>query len=563
MARMYPDPISPDTKSGAERRLYEAFREALDDDYTVFHSVAWQSQDKRGRARDGETDFVIAHPQRGVLILEAKEGTIRCDPSTGRWTSMVPDGEAFTIRNPFEQAKESKYILREQLKSMLGVTSWQIYIGHAVAFPDVVVGQELLGPDKPREIVLDATDLGDLAAWVDRALDYWRGRLKKGAPVVGERAVQALLELLGKEWELRPALWGEFVQEEQQLLRLTEQQYQVLDVLNRQRRALICGCAGSGKTMLAAEKATRLARQGFRVLFTCYNKNLATDLRMRLKPFPTLDIVHFHGLCLKLAKQAGVLPQEQKYDDLFFQQQLPEALLEATDILEIRYDAILVDEGQDFQEHWWLPLQNLLRDPSGGILYIFFDDNQRLYVQRSAFPIQQEPYPLTVNCRNTQNIHQVVMQFYEAEDRPTARGPVGRPVEVILYDDLRGLRATLEDVLRQLAVDEQIPAEQIAVLSPLSQESQLWGDPDAGRLLFTTTWPPSAGQAYFGSIYAFKGLERAVIVLVELEHWWEDLIPLLYTGCSRACNYLIVLLPQDVGPEVQEAFEVVRGGGAE
>jgi len=558
MARMYPNRISPDTKSNAERRLYKAFRDDLEDDYTVFHSVAWQSQDRRGRARDGETDFVIAHPQRGILVLEVKGGVIHYEPSTSRWTSADPTGQVHTVINPFGQAKDSKYVLREQLKVMLEVPRRQISIGHAVAFPDVVVGQELLGPDKPREIVLDATDLADLAAWVNQSLDYWRGELKEDAPIVGESAVQALIELLGKGWELRPALWGEFVWEEQQFIRLTEQQYQILDVLNRQRRALICGCAGSGKTMLATEKATRLARQGFRVLFTCFNKNLAADLRGRLRPSHNLDIIHFHDLCHKLAEQANVLPRKRRYGDMFFNQQLPEALMEATDILEIHYDAIVVDEGQDFQEHWWVPLQNLLRDPDGGIFYIFFDDNQRLYVQRSAFPIQKEPYPLTVNCRNTQNIHQVVVQFYDAEDRPTTHGPIGRPVEVVFYED-KGLRPAIKDILRRLTVDERIPAERIAVLSPLAHKSQLWADAVAGGLSFTTAWPPSPGKVYFGTIYAFKGLERAVIVLVELEHWWEDLIPLLYTGCSRACNHLIVLLPQDVGPEVREAFAVVGG----
>jgi hypothetical protein len=72
MARMYPNQLSPDTISDAERRLYEALRDRLEDGYTVFHSVAWQSLDAEGRPRDGEADFVIAHPRRGILVMEAK-----------------------------------------------------------------------------------------------------------------------------------------------------------------------------------------------------------------------------------------------------------------------------------------------------------------------------------------------------------------------------------------------------------------------------------------------------------------------------------------------------------
>ncbi len=554
MARMYPTPIDPDTKSDAERMLYEAFRDTLGDDYTVFHSVAWQSVDRRGRARDGETDFVIAHPQRGILVLEVKGGHIEWDPRTGKWISVDSEGEAHSIRNPFEQAKEAKYSLRGKLKVGLEATTWQIHIGHGVAFPDVLVGEETLGVDKPREIVLDATGLTDLSDWVERAMDYWSGEPSDKTLVVGGKAVPALVELLGRRWELRPALWGEFVREDRQLVRLTEQQYQALDLLTRQRRALICGCAGSGKTMLAAEKATRLADQGFRVLLTCFNKNLAIDLRARLDLFPSLDVFHFHELCYRKAEQADVLPCKTGSDDVFFGEQLPQALRKAAGILELRYDAIVVDEGQDFQEHWWVALQSLLADRDDGILYIFFDDNQRLYVKQGAFPIPGEPYCLSVNCRNTQNIHKVVVQFYEAEERPSAHGPVGRPVEVVTYAPEKGLQATLQDTLRRLVEGEHVPADQIAVLGPLHEGSRLWQDVAGEGSSFTTTWPAPAGQVFFGTIYAFKGLERPVIILVELEHWREDLIPLLYTGCSRACNHLIVLLPDDAGAEVQEAF---------
>jgi hypothetical protein len=564
MARMYPNQLSSDTRSDAERQLYRAFRDELDNSYTVFHSVAWQSLDAEGRPRDGEADFVIAHPRRGILVLEAKGGTIRCNPCTGRWTSTDRTGCVHKIKDPFAQARASKHVLLDQLRVMLGAPQRRINVGHAVAFPDVVVGRALPGLDRPRQVVLDATDLADLSGWVGRALAYWRGRETQRDTAPGDEAVQALMELLGKVWELRPALWGEFVQEEEQFIRFTEQQYLVLDVLNRQRRAAICGCAGSGKTLLAAEKASRLARQGFRVLLTCFNKNLATDLRARLKPSPDLDIQHFHGLCHDLAQQADVLPAKQDDRD-FFDRQLPEALMAAADILNVRYDAIVVDEGQDFLEDWWIPLQTLLRDPDYGILYIFFDDNQRIYVQHSTFPIQQAPYSLTVNCRNTQNIHQVVVQFYDAEIHPTARGPLGRPVELVFYDDPQRLRPTLQAILRRLIVDERIPTDEITVLSPLSRsKSQLWGSSSVSEATLTDTWPPPPGQVYCTTIHSFKGLERPVIILAEIERWptqWGDLDPLLYVGCSRARNHLLVLLPQDASPEVRRAFAVAGTDG--
>jgi len=113
MARMYPNQLSPDTESDAERRLYQAFQDELDDSYTVFHSAAWLSQDAEGRPRDGEADFVIVHPQRGILVMEAKGGRIRYSPRTGRWTSTDRHGQTHNIKDPFAQGNLGAIRLRE------------------------------------------------------------------------------------------------------------------------------------------------------------------------------------------------------------------------------------------------------------------------------------------------------------------------------------------------------------------------------------------------------------------------------------------------------------------
>jgi hypothetical protein len=119
MAQMHPNRIDSDTKSNAECLLYETFRDDLDDSYTVFHSVAWQAIDVDGRPRDGEADFIIAHPDRGVLVLEAKGGSIRHDPRVG-WGSIDHTGHAHLIKDPFAQSRDSKYVLLDLLKQMAG-----------------------------------------------------------------------------------------------------------------------------------------------------------------------------------------------------------------------------------------------------------------------------------------------------------------------------------------------------------------------------------------------------------------------------------------------------------
>jgi hypothetical protein len=257
------------------------------------------------------------------------------------------------IVNPFEQAKTSKYALRNLLKANKLGSIYTLNLGHAVAFPDVLVADEFLGLDRPRAIVFGQEDLMDIATWVDNSLVYWRGVQPEAAGAPTQAVIDELVHLLTVSWELRPQLWGAIVSEQQQLIRLTEQQYIVLNALGRLNRAAISGCAGSGKTLLAVEKASRLARQGLRVLLTCYNHALADSLRARLNH--GLTILHYHDLCYRMARAAGVLP-EKKDDQYYYEKQLPQALAKAAERLSERFDAIVVDEGQDFQDNWWGPL---------------------------------------------------------------------------------------------------------------------------------------------------------------------------------------------------------------
>lgn len=573
MARMYPDQLDPETKSAAERLLYELFREQLDDTYVVFHSVHWLALDEQRRPRDGEADFVLAHPDAGILVVEVKGGGVRRDPSASRWTSTDATGATNTIKNPVAQARQSKYSLLKQLKTMI---KRYLNIGHAVAFPDVVVEQTHLGPDLIRDIVLDGTDLPRLARWVEKAMDYWRGERSREEMAPGKEGIQALVRLLGKQWELRPALWGQFSAERRELIRLTREQYVILDVLNRQRQVAISGFAGSGKTLLAAEKASRLARQGFRVLLTCYNKNLAQDLRMRLNCDMNLDIYHFHDLCLKLAREADLpVPGGSEKDDSYFERVLPDLLLQAGRSLRRTYDAIIVDEAQDFSESWWLALLGLLTDYDHGILYFFYDDNQRIYAGTSELPIDAPPYPLTVNCRTTRHIHEQIMRFYRGEsdaNLPVARGPQGRPVEFVTYA-AGGMQRTLQSLLKRLLTQQGVPAHEVMVLTPFSRHKSLVAvsrdDVDEVPLTWAVTSPleEDTGQVQGATIHSAKGLERSVIVLAELERWVGqrfkavDMERLLYVACSRASHHLIVLLPRPIPPELRRFFEERASAG--
>jgi len=541
---MYPEPMHPDTPSHAERKLYAAFQSQLPDDYVVFHSVCWQVRDTRSGVRDGEADFVIAHPDSGILIVEIKGGRIRYDGRTGQWFSNEND-----IKDPFKQGREGKHSLLGKLKERPYWRRRWVTVGYAAAFPDVKVKGDLR-LDAPRELILDASDMADLAAWVNQALRYLQGRRPDDRPLE-TRGIEKLIVLLSPSWDLQPLLSTEIKEERRELARLTEEQFIMLDFLGRHRRVAISGCAGSGKTTLAVEKGRRLAEQGFRVLLTCFNVNLAEFLGSDETLPRRLEVANFHKLAQGLVRKAG-LAHSGPRDDRYFDDVLPELMMEAIDRLGTQYDAVIVDEGQDFRDNWWVPLQCLLHDPDQGIFYVFFDDNQNLYRTAQTVPLGFAPLSLTRNCRNTQRIHQIVMQFYQSDQTPLAQGPMGRPVEVRTYAYVGGLKRYLRQVLHRLVVEENVPSEDIVVLTPRGREhSHLWRLGPVGNFQLTDQWSVGSGEIFCSTVHSFKGLESPVVILAEIEPYGaQDLEPILYVGCSRACNHLVVLasarLPEDV-----------------
>src|SRR5713101_5302373 len=541
MAKMIPFPIRRDVKSPAERRLYDLFKDQLSADWTIFHNVPWQTRDVRSGAKDGETDFVLAHPDYGILILEVKGGQVRYDGSSGQWFS-----NEYTIKDPFEQARSSKYSLLSVLKEQPYWRAHWITIGHAVAFPDVDIIHEprMLRPDAPREIIMEKIHTKDLTSWVKNVFHYWRGQ-ESNSNTPGPIGIKEVELVLSPSFFLKPLLSSDIEDEQVELLRVTEEQFEILNFLRLHRRAAVSGCAGSGKTLMAVEKAKRLAQQGFNILLTCFNYNLSVFLQANLADYPTIHVQHFHGLCRDLARKAGLLvatDRTEKSQD-FYDEELPSLLVEAADRLSWRVDAIIVDEGQDFDEVWDLSLRYLLHDPEDGIMYIFFDDNQNLYQPGQHVPLEKTPFPLSKNCRNTKLTHTFAQKFYRSDHPITAIGPQGRPVLIERYDTPDKMKQILRRNLHQLVIQEKVQAQDIVILTPKAPDKSVLGGLGLlGNFRLVNHPTGASGEVFYTTIYKFKGLESPIVILVEMEpEYAPDMEKLFYIGSSRACNHLIVI----------------------
>jgi hypothetical protein len=192
---------------------------------------------------------------------------------------------------------------------------------------------------------------------------------------------------------------------------LTADQYRIIEWLRGHQRATISGCAGSGKTLVAIEKAIRMDKAGLRTLFLCHSPYLANHLA-KLACRSGIRICDFARWVADINDKA----HEQDGQWTHYEEPTDFELEMAFDRLSTssryQYDAIVVDEGQDFREIWWLLIEHALLTSGGKILYIFHDDNQSLLPMKSKIPIHEAPFTMSKNCRNAGQIFDVVRQMH-------------------------------------------------------------------------------------------------------------------------------------------------------
>ena len=540
---MYPRTLlDADVRTESERRVFEALEAGLGDDWEAFHSAGWMLRDPVEGADDGEIDFVLVHPREGVVCLEVKGGGIEC--RHGEWYRRDGSESPVRIRDPFAQALDHRYALERKIGALPDWKGRKLFIVHALTFPYATIHQLALAPDAEREILIDRHDIADLPAALGRVIGYHRGARDRRPPP-DEEGMQMLRDLLAPRVQIRVPMAAHFTDEEERLILLTHEQGMALARMRRDLRMVITGCAGSGKTMLAVEHAKRLARAGQRVLFVCFNRALREHLAQSERGVDNLDIYTFHGVCRHLAGRAGIKLPSYPRDETpqsFWEEELPDALVEAVAAIGEQYDALIVDEAQDLHTHWLSALMCTLRDEKNAPVWLFMDDNQRVYDATLEVPPEFRPYDLTVNCRNTQAIHSEVMKLYEGDVEPEVKGPPGRSIELLQTNDAP---ATVAGVLERLCGEEEVPPQDVVVLSSHGFDNSAVAHGVDGRFRLVKERGALGARVQLSSIRGFKGLESPVVVLCELEDTDEPTRDQqLYVGLSRARNHCVVVAPQ-------------------
>lgn len=515
-----PGHIREDRHRRAEVKVYDLLADQLGKDWVVFYSRPWLGLSPTGEEKDGECDFVVVHPTRGFLAIEVKGGGISYDPANDKWLSCDRDGIRHKIKNPIEQARSSKHELFRKVQQQKHWPQGRyVRIRHGVVFPDAENPPASLGPDRPRPLFCCRNDLTDIAGWI-------RSRLAGGdGEPIGNEGVRAFEDLLAAPFQLTVPLAHYLDDDEKSIASLTPQQFHILDAVSHLPRVAAGGGAGTGKTILAMEDAARTAQHGLRTVFLCLSVKLAAHVRERLAS-THVDVRSFAEFCSETARDAG-MPVPSGTTDL---DAMVEWLSKAAALTpSLRYDAIIVDEAQDFRTHWWIALEDLLRNSETSKLHAFFDTNQSIYGnlvgELASFRIV--PIQLTRNLRNTQNIHNAASHFY-AGIPISAEGPEGFRVEwapCLAHE----LAATALRAARRLVHEDGLGVENIVIIS---EQKKLLAE--------IRDRPKFPDGVAVDTISNFKGLERQSVVLVATREI-ADQPELAYVGLSRPRTHLIVV----------------------
>ena len=526
-----PSSETPRLVNGAERRVWEALTAQCNPGDLVI-----PGKRVTDHLKDHEVDFVVALEGGGIVCLEVKGGEITHDGQS--WLQYRRDGRNHEIE-PVRQAREACYALRSFIENDPRWTQHRLRWDHVVVFPNSSLAKDFALPDCPRWKVIDRDDLPHIVTRLNDVLNDQ----ELDRPLLTAAGIEQLqLVLSGRGLPQRDVV-ARAMENENAADILTEHQSVILDAIRQLPRVEVRGGAGSGKTFLAVEQARRLAQRGQRVALVCYSHGLASYLERITAKWPRRQqpayVGEFHALGVKWGAPEG--PDESIRNEetvRFWEHDLPLKMADLASQLEPgqRFDAVVIDEAQDFADAWWDPILASLRDDETGGIYVFSDEGQRVFDRHGAPPIALVPLILDHNLRNTR---QIANAFQPLVDHPMRfLGGDGPAVTFVACpaDDAIDVGDDQVNVL----LENGWRPEDVALLTTGSRHPEQIGRQAEGHdAYWDSFW--DTDQVFYGHVLGFKGLERRAVVLVVNEQAkFERSRERLYVGLSRARDQLVV-----------------------
>ena len=541
-------PAEPYFAHESERQVWELLASQLPPEAYLLASLKVEDA-RRGPM---EADLVVIWPGEGVAVIEVKGGHVTLTNS-GQWQQN--DRNERRAIDPFGQAKRAQYALHDWIQRKVELPAMRSAVLVVLPHSYVPVGFDRI--DEPRANIIDQADLPAAADKIRAALGARLTGAQPPSPAHSERLAESLRQGLLNPNDL--GMMGHLVGDrDEQVEALVRAQEQLLDNLRLLNRFEVRGAAGTGKTALALAQARRLTAQGQRVVFLCYTRLLARDLRKRTEEWPRNErpavVKTFHNLADSWHQQTPERP-----DQSFWERGSAELLEQAARSAPAteKFDAVVIDEAQDFGDAWWAAVRALLRDPENGGIYAFGDDDQRVFNREGTRALGLVPICLTTNLRNTKPIAAVAASMID--NPPRLLDFDGAPV--IFVDCPRDEAVDRADGMTEVLFDDWEPKNIVLLTTgarhPVEVE-HLEQDP-SGELHERALW--DADTVYYATAMKFKGLERPAVV-VAVNGFLPHARPaeVLYVALTRARDLCVICgdaseIEAIVGPEVMATWQ--------
>ena len=513
--------------SEGEEQVYNALSQ-LPDPYIIFHSVSWNNHDYGNKHKWGESDFVIFHPKRGVLVVEVKAGEIKLED--GRWfQTNRRTKKTKHMKDPLEQANRSKYNFIRLLQKNFHGRNYHIepVVWFSSITSDKVKGNLPLGYTEYN--LLFSEDIKTPISSIEQAFNGY-GMISYNGFTKEDEA--HFVKLLAPCFNAVLSMAGTFEQNEYWFNRLTKEQSLLIDYLDEQDVAAIQGGAGTGKTMLAIEKAKRLPKDE-KVLFLCYNIQLLSYLRNNFEE--ELLNVDFYNL-FKL-RSIKMKTEEYIHEDEIID------YLENYERFGWDYKHIIIDEGQDFPDSQ-VELLRMIAMINEGCFYIFYDKKQMVQQWQDCNWMNEIDCRLVLykNCRNTVQIAVTAYSIAKNEKYKTCEQLIGE--KPLLYTAKN--KGELISQIKQLidsCLNGGVKIEQITILtSKTIEKSTLQNISKISNIDIEIDHRDKG--ILFTTARKFKGLESESIILLDVDEQTftdEKESQVFYVGSSRAKNKLDII----------------------
>lgn len=593
MAHMIPASPRFHTTADHEDEIFNALKKGLSDEYTIIHS--FHSIQRNGKIiSDCQSDFLIFHPQKGFLSIEAKYGDhIRYE--RGEWYfdketkephfldswSYGKDNEI--IMSPFEQADRASKELRKYIKSkfpeIVNKTKFTFGVWFHGMHKDAFNSKNV--PEHFNEaLLLTRDDLENPEKRISSifSLDFFENQ--KTSPLTKEEIKRIFEEIVDPSFIAVSKRNNTDI--ELDFIKLLEKQQLALNFMDNEKSVTVIGGAGTGKTILAKEHAKSLSKRGEKVLLLCYNWMLCEEIEKEFSSDPNVKVMTVDNFALWMCKQneeqklhfTGDFEKKRIYqqaanligdmygktDDRGFQ--IPFSHFGIT------YNHVIIDEAQDLGKNEIEDsslIENLqtvvLEGSDEGSFIAFYDSLQNIqtssYGNDPNLPILIKNsfcrIPLKTNCRNTKQIDYLSKEPYLLRKMIKERLykastlneiPGKKPIFYIcIKNEDSYLMHCLDSIINSLLSEEKFQKSEIAILTLTTEDkSFIFSHLESKK--------ENAHEKYYykdilvTSCRKFKGCERKSIILIDFNETSlhdETAINTFYVGTTRAIYNLNII----------------------